>query len=48
MNTGLQCPPFETYVGPLVDAVRRQQAARRAQVASELEALPEQEDPLSD
>jgi len=47
-NTGIQCPPFESYVAPLVDAVRRQHAARRAQVASELEALPDQEDPLSD
>ena len=47
-NTGIQCPPFESYVAPLVDAVRRQHAARRAQVASELEALPDQEDPLFD
>lgn len=47
-NTGILCPAFESYVGPLVEAVRRQQAARRAQVASELDALPEQQDPLSD
>lgn len=44
-NTGIHCPPFESYVGQLVDAVRREQAVRRAQVATE---LAEQADPLSD
>jgi thioester reductase-like protein len=48
MNTGIHCPPFEGYVAALVEAVRREQAARRAQVASELDALPEQQDPLAD
>lgn len=48
MNTGIQCPPFESYVGALVEAVRRHQAERRAQVASDLDALPEQQDPLAD
>jgi thioester reductase-like protein len=47
-RTGIACPPFEQYVGTLVDAVRRQQAARRAQVASELETVPEHDDPLAD
>ena len=48
VNTGIQCPPFESYVGPLVETVRRHQAARRARVASELESRPDHDDALAD